>query len=215
MLSLSTKGIISASQIVYGSVFLFISVVVLIAWHIVSHHDKKKSIKTGSKILSFVVIGLLITFFITLFVKFSSDKNSSYLYLMSKYKNKLALLERGKITSTKVARVYYEYGAPEGWKVEYEFIVKDPALNNVKPFWGWSQGPKKYIAVLSEEESIDIIYDPCDPRINCEIKCFLNSPTFRSTFKKADKLSMLDIFRDKYELEEYTTKEWYRQQRIK
>ena len=76
-----------------------------------------------------------------------------------------------------VTKSYYEKGAPEGWKVNYDFEAINPITNEQEVYWGWSQGPKLYYADLCYGDMVTIIYDPCDPRINCEIRRFLNSPS--------------------------------------
>lgn len=124
---------------------------------------------------------------------------------------RLLLLEKGVITQGTVNQAYYDEWAPSGWKVVYQFDAIDRETDQYKNYTGSSQGPERFYKG-STGSSIAVIYDPCNPELNCEIRCFLNQPSFRDTFKKAGKLHLLDKFRDQYEVESYTYKEWYRQQ---
>jgi len=124
----------------------------------------------------------------------------------------LLLLEKGVITQGKVDKVFYQLIAPVGWKVIYNFEAKDPETSQVKSFIGSSQGPKKYYNNLSQGDPITVIYDESRPKLNCEIKCFLNDPVFSRLYRKPENLHLLDRFRGKYEIESYTYREWYSQQ---
>lgn len=128
--------------------------------------------------------------------------------LMVKDANRIALLENGAITQGQVVKVYYQRAAPEGWRLDYNFLVEDPCTQEVRTYVGSVQGPKKYYAYLSKGDPQTIIYWPVKPEVNCEIRCFLNDPSYRWTFKKAGKLKLLDKFRNKYKIEDYSTKEW-------
>lgn len=143
------------------------------------------------------------------FLIFSSGPSTIY---MNKDKNRIILLEDGVIIKAKIKRCYFQRLAPEGWKVTYEFIVEDSKTHEEKAFFGSSQGPKEYYCNLSRGDTLDIIYNPQNPKVNCEIKCFLNHPSHRSTFKKAGKLNLIDKFSEQYKLENYTFKQWYRLQ---
>lgn len=126
--------------------------------------------------------------------------------------NRIALLENGIVTTGSIVKSYYQRLASAGWTVIYDFDAKDPKTGKNKTYSGSSQGPAKYYTKLSEGNKIDVIYEPSNPKINSEIKCFLNNPGYRQTFKKAGKLNLLDKFRDKYEFEDYSFVEWYNQQ---
>ena len=124
-------------------------------------------------------------------------------------KGRLLLLERGVIAQGTVRKVFFREWAPMGWKVVYEFDVSDPKTGQPKNYTGSSQGPKKYYSHLSEGQVVTVIYDPCNPNLNCEIRRFLNKPSFRRTFKRKGKIHLLDKFKDEYEIESYAYKEWY------
>jgi hypothetical protein len=129
--------------------------------------------------------------------------------------NRLLLLENGKTVEATVYKTFYQHLAPSGWKVVYNFKAKSPTNDTEKLYWGSAQGPKEYYANLVAGNPVELIYCPSDPKINCEIRYFLNNPSFRATFKKAGKLQLLDKFKDKYKLEDYSFEEWYRLQRQK
>jgi hypothetical protein len=123
----------------------------------------------------------------------------------------ILLYERGVITRAKVKQASYQIWAPAGWEVTYAFDTNDPQTGQRTKYTGSSQGPEKYCRSATGS-SVSVIYDPCYPSVNCEIRCFLNDPSFRHYLKKKDKLYLLDRFREEYELESYTFKEWYSQQ---
>jgi hypothetical protein len=127
-------------------------------------------------------------------------------------KSRLLLLEKGIITQGMVNKVFYQIGSPAGWKVVYKFNTNNPKTGQPENYIGSSQGPEKFYKGLDKGSPISVIYDPCYPELNCEVRCFLNKPSFRHTFKKADKLYLLDRFKGKYEIESYTFREWYSQQ---
>jgi hypothetical protein len=129
--------------------------------------------------------------------------------IMQKDVNRIALLENGKIIKGEATKIYYGRLAPEGWKVLYKFIAEEPNTNQQKTYWGSALGPRKYYINLSTGDPLTIIYNPLNPKVNCEIRCFLNNPSYRSTFEKAKKSYMLDKFKNEYELEDYTFKEWF------
>lgn len=128
--------------------------------------------------------------------------------LMVKGTNRIALLENGAITKGQVVKVFYQEWAPSGWRLDYNFFAEDPCTQEIRAYVGSAQGPKKYYAHLSEGDPQTIIYWPVKPEVNCEIRYFLNDPSYRWTFKKAGKLKLLDKFRNKYEIEDYSTKGW-------
>ena len=148
---------------------------------------------------------------IAILIAMSSPSQSS----LKKARNRLALLESGVLAKAEVTRVVYQKLAPAGWEVIYKFETRDPISRKVRAYVGSTQGPKKYYANLSKEDTITVVYDPCIPGLNCEIKSFSNHPSFRHTFKKAGKLNLLDRFRDTFEIEDYTFEEWYRLQQRK
>ena len=129
--------------------------------------------------------------------------------MMKKAENRLVLLEEGKITQGKVVKRWYDNWAPAAWMVLYDFKILNSTDEEAKTYWGSARGPKKYYANLSEGESVTIIYNPSNPKINCEIYYFLNHPSYRNTFKDAGKLKFLDRFRDEYDFEDYSYMNWY------
>lgn len=131
--------------------------------------------------------------------------------VLKKDRDILLLFETGIITQGKVEKVFYQIGAPAGWKVIYEFEAnKEDGPYGV--YVGSSQGPKKFFNSLSEGSDISVIYARGKPELNCEIMTFLNHPGFRQRLKKKDKLSVLDRFRNEYKIENYTYRGWYSQQ---
>ncbi len=129
--------------------------------------------------------------------------------------NRILLLEEGQIVQGAVTKSFYQYLASEGWKIVYTFNAEEPKTGKEKTYSGSAQGPWQYYSRLSTGEPVTIIYRPSDPAINCEIKYFLNYPSFRNTFKAAGKLHLLDKFRNEYPIEDYSFKEWFRLQREK
>ena len=129
--------------------------------------------------------------------------------MMKKGENRLVLLEQGKITKGEIVKSWYDNWAPPAWMVLYNFKILNPADDEAKTYWGSARGPKKYYANLSEGDPATIIYNPSNPKVNCEIYYFLNHPSYRYTFKGAGKLKLLDRFRDKYKFEDYSEMKWY------
>jgi hypothetical protein len=134
---------------------------------------------------------------------------------IKKASNQIRLLQNGVICHARVVKVLRQYIAPAGWEVIYEFESKDANIGTLKKYVGSSQGPKRYYSHLSVGDDISVIYDPCNPTLNCEINSFLNHPSHRYAFKKAGVLHLLDKFKDNFNLEDYTFEEWYRQQQMK
>jgi len=134
--------------------------------------------------------------------------NRPYMGMMKKAENRLFLLEAGEITEGKVVKRWYDNWAPPAWMVLYNFKILNPADGEEKTYWGSARGPKKYYANFSEGDTVAIIYNPSNPKINCEIYLFLNDPCYRYTFKEAGKLKLLDKFRDKYKFEDYSEMKW-------
>lgn len=158
-------------------------------------------------IWTFRAVGMLTLIFVFTTMAESTDQVS-----LNWDRNQLQLLNNGVVKQGKVKKANYQIGAPAGWGVSYEFGAKDPETREIKTYTGGAQGPKKYYYGLSPGQEIGVIYDPCTPELNCEIRSFLNDPSFRHTFEKAGKLNLLERYKDKYEIEKYTFKEWYRQQ---
>jgi hypothetical protein len=123
--------------------------------------------------------------------------------ILYKRTNRLLLLEQGQITEGQINKLSYRLS---GWAAVYLFEANDPASNQKKIYWGTSRGPKAYYN--EPGKPISIIYLLSNPRVNYEIKSFLNDPSFRNTFKKADKLELLNKYRDKYPIENYSSEEW-------
>jgi hypothetical protein len=122
---------------------------------------------------------------------------------------RISLLQKGVVTEATVLRVYYGEWAPKGWKVEYSFKPETTEAESNSVIRWVSRGPKKYFDALSADDLITVIYSPDNPEINSEIRCLLNHPITRSTLKRARKKELLDKFREKYVLEEYSFNEWY------
>ena len=132
--------------------------------------------------------------------------------LMVKDTNRIALLENGVITKGHVVKVFYQEWAPDGWRLDYNFLVEDPCSQEIRTYVGSAQGPSKYYARLSKGDPQTVIYWPAKPEVNCEIRYFLNNPSYRWTFKKAGKLELLGKFKNKYSIEDYSFKDWHRLQ---
>lgn len=175
-----------------------------------SHKFNKPPYKSLLYIWPIRFIGILCLGFS--FLIFTSGPSSIF---MNSDKIRIDLLERGETIQAKIQKCYFQHLAPEGWKVIYEFAVEDTETHKGKTFFGSSQGPKKYYYSLSEGDTLDVIYNPQNPNINCEVSCFLNHPSHRNTFEKAEKLNLLEKFRDHHKMEDYSFKEWYRQQQMK
>lgn len=154
------------------------------------------------------IIGLILLIFIFMYAR-----SGPSMKVLKKDENRIELLKNGLIVKGKIIRVFYQLLASGGWKVIYEFYVENPLNHEKKKYYGSTQGPKKYYSSLSKGESIEVIYSPLNPNINCEIKCFLNHPSFRYSFNRNNKLKLLDKFKNKYEIEEISFKEWYELQR--
>ena len=170
---------------------------------------KANKIPSKFRIWGFRLFGI---FIILIALDIATSESTWYGNMMNKDSTRLLLLEEGKISNAKVTKFYFQKGAPKGWAISYEFTAKDPKTSDEKTWSGRSQGPRKYFV---DADEVTVIYDPCEPRLNLEIRCFLNKPTFRDSFKKAGKLNLLDRFSDKYELEDYTSEQWYKQQQEK
>ena len=63
--------------------------------------------------------------------------------LMGKETNKIALLENGAITQGQVVKVFYQRGAPKGWRLDYNFLVEDPCTQEIRTYVGSACGPQK------------------------------------------------------------------------
>ncbi len=128
---------------------------------------------------------------------------------MKKAENRLVLLERGKIIEGSVFKGWFDNWAPPAWMILYSFKASNPADGEEETYWGSARGPKKYYANLSKGDTVSIIYNPSNPKINCEIYNFLNDPSYRRTFRKTGKLELLDSrFRDQYKFETYSEMTW-------
>lgn len=168
----------------------------------------KKSL-SKTQVIAFAIIPIVFLILIIRFIAHvTTDEGISYYTMMGKDKNIVALLEHGKVLKANVTQAYYEHWAPAGWRVEYDFYTVDPSKGNEQTYWGWTKGPKRYYANLSVGDEIDIIYDPCDPRVNAEVRTFLNDPVKRQVFKRNGKTHLLDRFKDSYKLEDYNLKRW-------
>lgn len=132
--------------------------------------------------------------------------------IMDKDENIIALLENGTITKGEVTKRFYQHVAPAGWKIIYKFDAEAATTDGERAYWGSAQGPRKYYISLDENDPVTIIYNATNPKVNCEIRYFLNNPNYRHTFQKSGKLELLDMFKNEYEIEDYSFKEWYRLQ---
>lgn len=170
----------------------------------------KRRKKDIFKIVAFATFALI--FFIVVVIHNETGENKKYKRYhvrIRKDKNLIALLERGKIVDANVVNASWRLGKSYiGWRVDYDFKAIDPIIHKLKAYWGRSHGPKYYYAELSVGDVVSVIYDACDPKINCEIKRFLNHPGYRNAFKKAGKRHLLDKFEDEYELEYFTHERW-------
>jgi hypothetical protein len=123
------------------------------------------------------------------------------------------LLEDGKITLGEVFKSGYQrFGLRKSYRLIYKFKAKEPSTSEEKTYWGSAEGPTKYYAGLAAGDTVEVIYGSLNPKINCEIREFLNNPNYRQTFNKTGKLHLLDKFKDKYEMEDYSFEEWYKLQ---
>jgi len=131
--------------------------------------------------------------------------------------DRLVLLEQGEITEGKIVKCWYDKEAPAGWEVLYSFKISNPRDGKAKTYWGTAWGPKKYYADFSEDDSVMIIYNPLNPKMNCEIYFFLNNPNYRYTFREAGKLELLNKFRDEYRdmFENYSVMRWHNEAKQK
>ncbi len=135
--------------------------------------------------------------------------------LMGKKENIFALLEHGSLTKGQTVSVYYQRRAPEGWRLDYEFLAEDACSHDAKTYVGSAQGPKHYYKNLSTGTPVTIIYLPMKPEVNCEIRYFLNNPVYRQMFERAEKSTLLTRFNQEYDVEDYSFKEWFRLQHQK
>ena len=152
--------------------------------------------------IAFVVFGLL----------FPRTDPWPWRTIMIEDENRIALLEKGETIQGKVTTVYYQHAGPKGWRIDYQFDVNGPHTDAVTTYFGSAQGPRGYYARLEVGEEVSIMYLPQNPRINCEIKYFLNNPDYRYTFREGQKLHLLDKFRDQYPVEDVDRNKWYREQ---
>jgi len=135
--------------------------------------------------------------------------NRPWMGRMKKAENQILLLERGEVVGGRVVKGWYDNWAPPAWMVLYSFEVSNPANGEVKTYYGSSRGPKQYYSRLSAGDSVSIIYNPSNPKLNCEMYEFLNYPGYRRAFRKAGKIGLLlDRFQDKYKFETYSYMTW-------
>lgn len=130
--------------------------------------------------------------------------------MMKKDENRLVLLEKGKVIEGSVFKGWYDDWAPSAWMILYSFKTLDSANSEEKTYWGSARGPKPYYANLSKGDTVKIIYNLSNPKINCEMYTFLNDPSYRRTFREAGKKDLLlNRFRDEYEFETYSELKWF------
>lgn len=135
---------------------------------------------------------------------------------MEKAKNQLILLERGEIAEGKVIRRWYDDWAPSAWMILYSFEAPNPTDGKVKTYYGSARGPKQYYSPLSACDSVSIIYNPSNPKLNCEMYRFLNYPGYRWTFRQAEKTDLLLVrFKDHYKFDTYSDMTWHNAARQK
>jgi hypothetical protein len=137
--------------------------------------------------------------------------------MMSNDKNLVELLEQGRTVEGKVLERWYDKWRPPAWMILYSFEVPNPKDNKLTTYYGSARGPKHYYASISKGDTITIIYEPNEPKINVEIYEFLNHPNYLWAFKKVGKLELFDKFRDKYKdkFENYPLLQWYEESRRK
>jgi len=197
--------------------FIFGGLLIFFSGRIANRHVKIFSFKNSKvqKILRPCIMGMCIL------IGLGAIVSNLYLCLdnpprgmMKKKENQLDLLEKGNLTQGEVVKCWYQKWAPEGWKILYKFTL-DSSENMEKIYWGSAQGPKTYYSNLSEGSLVTIIYNPGEPKINCEIYNFLNYPVYRKTFQESDKSNLLDKFRKQYEIKDYSFITWYDSQQHK
>ncbi len=145
---------------------------------------------------------------ISFFFRMSID--NPWMGRMKKAENQLILLEHGAIAEGRVVRGWYDDWAPSAWMILYSFEATKPANGKTKTYYGSARGPKQYYSRLSMGDSVSIIYNPSNPKLNCEMYCFLNYPGYRRTFRQAGKIELLlEKFKDKYKFEIYSYMTWH------
>jgi len=145
----------------------------------------------------------------TICIFFYMGINRPWMGMMKKDENRLVLLEHGKIAEGRILERWFDEWAPASWMVLYDFKITNPVDGEEKTYWGTARGPKKYYANLSKGDIVAIIYKPSKPKINCEMYCFINHPSYRRTFRKVEKIGLLlDRFQDKYKFETYSYMTW-------
>lgn len=150
--------------------------------------------------------------FVVVILGTATSERTWYGNMIAKDSTRLRLLEKGKLANAKSSGLFYQKGAPAGWAITYKFSAKDPKTGEEKIWSGRTQGPSRF---LRSSDGITVIYDPCEPRLNYEIRCFLNKPSYIDSFKKTGKLHLRDKFKGRFELEDMTSREWYDEQQIR
>ena len=173
--------------------------------------NESKPTREPNKIIMWGMRGFGLLFVVVI-LGTAISKRTWYGNMMAKDSTRLRLLEKGKLTYAESSGIFYQKGAPEGWAITYKFSAKDPKPGEGKTWSGKTQGPSSF---LRSSDGITVIYDPCEPRLNMEIRCFLNNPSYVDFFKKAGKLHLRDKFKDKFELEDMTSTEWYNEQQMR
>jgi hypothetical protein len=199
--------------------FLVIGILwILVAKPIAIFTIKKHPISFLSPVFSqllivwmFRILGIII---IAVFFCMSIDR--PWMGRMKKAENQLILLESGEIAEGKIIRRWYDDWAPSAWMVLYSFEAPNPANGEVKTYYGSARGPKQYYSSLSAGDNVSILYNPSNPKLNCEMYRFLNYPGYRRTFRQAEKTDLLLMrFKDHYKFETYSYMTWHNAARQK
>jgi hypothetical protein len=189
----------------------------LFARPIVNFIDERNSLNwpkflTNFSIWIFRIMGITaICFFIYMGI------NRPYTNIKNDNNAIIGLLEGGKIVEGKVLERWYDNWAPTAWMIFYSFEAPNPKEGKSKIYYGKARGPKHYYASLAKGNTVAIIYNSANPKINSEMYEFLNFPGYHRIFKLEGKSEMLNKFQDKYhdKFETYSLLQWYEESKQK
>ncbi len=200
--------------LIFG-IFVFIISRFMGNWQIKRYPNSFFSIPIINKIFIVWTARAVGVFAIGVFIYMSIDR--PYRMMMKKTENQLVLLEKGQVATGTVAKdSWYDKWAPPAWMILYNFEIEPNSANEeAKVYWGSAYGPKDYYSNFSKGDPVKIIYNPANPKINCELYDFVNYPHYRKTFREAGKLGLLDKFKDEIKVEDYSYMKWYRLSDIK
>lgn len=122
----------------------------------------------------------------------------------------MALTCRGLVTEAEVRKCYFQRIASSGWKIEYVFFVKD------HPYAGSAQGPRRYYGSAKPGDTVKVVYDPADPRRNCEIRYLVQEPSIRRIHEKLKDPTAKKRVSDLRKIagfQKYSFNQWYAEQR--